>query len=229
MPAAKKHVCITGCSRGLGRALVLGFAARGWVVSGCARSQDALGSLKAVIGEGAVLDRCDVSDDQDVAKFVSKVVDHSGAPDLVVNNAAIINPSAPLWEVSAEQFSDVIDINIKGVASVLRHFIPPMIERGSGILINLSSGWGRGTAPEVAPYCATKYAVEGLTSALAQELPSGLATAAMNPGIINTEMLQSCWAEGASGYEDATSWASRAVPFLVGLDQSCNGQQLTAP
>ena len=106
---------------------------------------------------------------------------------------------------------------------------PAMIEAGRGVIVNMSSGWGRSTAPEVAPYCASKWAIEGLSSALAQELPSGLAAAAFNPGIINTAMLQKCFGSGAAAYHDAGAWAKEAVPFMADLDTSCNGKQLTAP
>jgi len=104
-----------------------------------------------------------------------------------------------------------------------------MIKQGSGIIVNLSSTWGRSVSPEVAPYCASKFAVEGLTQALAQELPNGLAAAPLNPGVINTDMLQSCFADGANNYGTAAEWAKTAVPFLLALDSSCNGKQLTAP
>src|SRR5205807_5285973 len=123
------------------------------------------------------------------------------------NNAALINPNAPLWEVPAEEFSDVIDVNIKGVANMIRHFVPAMIERGSGVIVNFSSGWGRSTSPKVATYCATKWAIEGLTQALSQELPAGMAAIPLNPGIINTDMLQSSFGSSASAYPTAEEWA----------------------
>src|SRR6188474_2906564 len=92
--------------------------------------------------------------------------------------------NAPLWEVPAEDLSNVIGINIKGVTNVIRHFLPAMLKRGNGVIVNFSSGWGRSTDAEVAPYCATKWAIEGLTLAFAQELPSGVAAISLNPGII---------------------------------------------
>ena len=152
---------------------------------------------------------------------------HARAPDLLLNNAALINRNAPLWKVPVQEFSDVIDVNIKGVANVIRHFVPAMIARRSGVIVNFSSGWGRSTDAEVAPYCATKWAIEGLTQALAQELSPGLAAVPLNPGIINTAMLQSCFAGGASNYPTAEEWAKTAVPFLLKLDASNNGEQLT--
>src|SRR6185295_7668060 len=97
------------------------------------------------------------------------------------------NANAPLWRVPVEEFDQVIDVNIKGVANVIRAFLPAMIERGNGVVVNFSSGWGRSTAADVAPYCATKWAIEGLTQALAQELPKGMAAVPVNPGIIDTD------------------------------------------
>ena len=88
-----------------------------------------------------------------------------------MNNAATINRNAPLWKVPAEEFSRVIDVNVKGVVNVIRHLLPAMIERSHGVVVNFSSWWGRSGAAEVAPYCATKWAIEGLTRAMAAELP----------------------------------------------------------
>lgn len=66
-----------------------------------------------------------------------------------VNNAGSINKNNKIWEVPAEEFSAVIDTNVKGTANILRHFLPPMIENKRGIIVNLSSGWGRSAAAEV--------------------------------------------------------------------------------
>ena len=104
-----------------------------------------------------------------------------------------------------------------------------MIGRGSGVIVNFSSGWGRSTDAEVAPYCATKWAIEGLTQALAQELPGGMAAIALNPGIVNTDMLQSCFGGSASAYPTAGEWSKKAVPFLLGLGPKDNGRPLSAP
>jgi NAD(P)-dependent dehydrogenase (short-subunit alcohol dehydrogenase family) len=104
-----------------------------------------------------------------------------------------------------------------------------MLARGSGVIVNFSSGWGRSTSPEVAPYCATKYAVEGLTLALAQELPAGMCAVPLNPGIINTDMLQSCFGADAGSYPTPEKWAQKAVPFLLNLGPKDNGKSLTAP
>jgi NAD(P)-dependent dehydrogenase (short-subunit alcohol dehydrogenase family) len=226
---AAKTIVITGVTRGLGRAMVSEFARQGHTVIGCGRRSKETGDLAAEFGEPHRFSVVDVASDDDVKAWASAALEACSAPDLLLNNAAIINRNAALWTVPAAEFSQVIDINIKGVVNVLRHFVPAMIRRKKGVIVNFSSGWGRSTDGEVAPYCATKWAVEGLTLALSQELPGGLAAVSLNPGIINTEMLQSCFGESAASYPSAAQWARTAVPFLLELGSGHNGQQLTAP
>jgi NAD(P)-dependent dehydrogenase (short-subunit alcohol dehydrogenase family) len=219
-------VVITGVTRGLGRAMAEAFVKHGETVAGCGRSAKAISQLSASLGEPHRFSVVDVTDDDAVAAWAREVVQKLGAPDLLLNNAAIINRNAPLWRVPAKEFSDVIDVNIKGVTNVIRHFLPAMIERGSGVIVNFSSGWGRSTDAEVAPYCATKWAIEGLTQALAQELPSGMAAMPLNPGIIDTDMLRSCFGGSSSAYPGPEQWAKRALPFLLKLGPKDNGQRL---
>ena len=224
-----KRVVITGVSRGLGRAMAEEFIRLGHTVLGCARSAKSIAELRGRFDKPQDFDAVDVASDEKVKAWAKRLLKTPGPPDLLLNNAAIINKNAPLWEVSAEEFDQVIDVNLKGVVNVIRHFVPAMIERGSGVIVNFSSGWGRSTDAEVAPYCATKWAIEGLTQALSQELPSGMAAIPLNPGIINTDMLQSCFGSSASAYPTAEEWAKKAVPFLLGLGPKHNGQSLTAP
>ena len=221
-----KTIVITGVSRGLGRAMAEEFARLGHTVAGCGRSRNELTQLSEKLGQPHQFAAVDVVRDDEVAAWAKAVLSSLGAPDLLLNNAAIINRNAPLWKVPAQEFSDVIDVNIKGVTNVLRHFVPAMIARGSGVIVNFSSGWGRSTSAEVAPYCATKFAIEGLTQALAQELPAGLAAIPLNPGVIDTDMLRSCFGGSASSYPSPQQWAQRAVPFLLKLSPRENGQPL---
>lgn len=222
-----KAVLITGVSRGLGRAMAEEFTRGGHTVLGCGRSARAIQELRKLSGKPHSFDVVDVASDGQVKAWAARLLRSHGPPDLLLNNAAIINKNAPLWKVPADEFDRVMDVNIKGVANVIRHFVPAMIEKGGGVIVNFSSGWGRSTDAEVAPYCATKWAIEGLTQALAQELPGGMAAIPLNPGIINTDMLQSCFGGSASSYPTADQWAKRAVPFLLGLGPKHNGQPLT--
>ena len=229
MPAINKIILITGVSRGCGRAMAEEFIRLGHVVLGCGRSAKEIGQLQRQFHGPNDFAVVDVSSDDQVAAWAKRVLQSHAAPDLLLNNAALINRNAPLWRVPTREFSEVIDVNIKGVANVLRHFVPAMIEQGRGVIVNFSSGWGRSTDAEVAPYCATKWAIEGLTQSLAQELPPGMAAVPLNPGIINTDMLQSCFSGGASSYPTPQEWAKTAVPFLLKLNAADNGKQLTAP
>jgi NAD(P)-dependent dehydrogenase (short-subunit alcohol dehydrogenase family) len=226
---AKKLVLITGVTRGLGRAMVDEFARLGHTVFGCGRSESVIDQLRRQVGSPHEFATVDIASDEEVKAWASRLLSSHGPPDLVLNNAGVINRNARLWEIDAREFSEVIDVNVKGTVNVIRHFVPGMIKRKGGVIVNFSSGWGRSTDAEVAPYCASKWAIEGLTQAFAQELPSGLAVVALNPGIINTEMLQSCFGGSASGYLSPAEWARSAVPFLLKLGPGDSGQQLTAP
>ena len=204
-----------------------GLAARGWRVAGCARNPGGLEAVAAELGPGHFFASVDVVEEDEVQAFCQAARREVGAPDLLLNNAALINEPASLWEISAEDFNRVVDVNIKGVANMLRHAIPVMIDNENGVAVNFSSGWGRSTSPEVAPYCATKWAIEGLTQALAQELPGGVAAVAFNPGVIDTDMLRLAWGEEASAYPGPEEWARVAVPFLEKLGVGDNGGALS--
>ena len=222
-----KVIVITGVSRGLGRALTEGFIRLGHRVLGCGRSEDAIFDFNTLHGPDSRFEVVDVTNDEAVRDWAKHCLNLAGSPHLLINNAALVNRNAPLWKVPASEFSMVIDVNIKGVANVIRHFVPAMIAKRSGVIVNLSSGWGRSTDAEVAPYCATKWAIEGLTKALAQELPKGMAAIPLNPGIVNTDMLRSSFGEQARNYPTAEKWAKTAVPWLLSLGPKDNGISLT--
>lgn len=220
-------VLITGVTRGLGGAMARRFAELGHVVIGCGRSAEGIEKIRKELGTRHRFNVIDVSSDVRVKNWASQVLQAYGPPDLLINNAALVNRNAPLWKVPADEFSTLIDVNIKGVANVLRHFLPAMVDRKSGVIVNISSGWGRGTDAEVAPYCASKWAIEGLTQSLAKELPEGMAAIPLNPGIIDTDMLRSTFGSAAGNYPSADDWAEIAVPFLLKLGKSDNGQPMS--
>jgi NAD(P)-dependent dehydrogenase (short-subunit alcohol dehydrogenase family) len=222
-----KVIVITGATRGLGRALVAAFSAAGHTVVGCGRGDGHVRALRSEFPAPHSFTRVDVTDADGVAAWANDTVAQFGPPDLLVNNAALMNTPAPLWDVPPDEFATVIDVNVKGVFNVVRAFVPEMVKCGRGVIVNLSSGWGRSTAPEVAPYCASKYAVEGLTLALAQELPNGMAAVPLNPGVIDTDMLRQAWSDGASRYQKPADWAKKAAPFLLALGAKDNGRPLS--
>ena len=228
-PPRSRIVAITGVSRGLGAALVDELIRLGHRIVGCARSKERMAAMQREYGAPHDFTAVDVVSLEQVKSWAARILQTHGPPDLLINNAALINRTAPLWQVDPAEFSAVIDVNIKGLAHTIYCFAPAMVARGTGVIVNLSSGWGRSTDAGVAPYCATKWAVEGLTQALAQELPKGMSAVPLNPGIIDTEMLRSCFGESAASYPSAAVWARRAAPFLLKLGPSDNGRPLTVP
>jgi NAD(P)-dependent dehydrogenase (short-subunit alcohol dehydrogenase family) len=144
---SSKKIVITGATRGIGRALAETWIAQGHTVVGCGRSADLVKHFSQKYPGPHRFDTLDVSDPVAVATWCQTVLDHLGPPDLLINNAAIIGENRPLWEVPTEQFSQVVDVNIKGVFYVIKGLVPAMIEADHGVIVNLSSGWGRSTSP----------------------------------------------------------------------------------
>ena len=222
-----KRIVITGVTRGLGSAMAEGFAQLGHSVLGCGRSVKHVEELGQTLKGPHDFQAVDVSDYSQVKAWATRLLEAGDAPDLLINNAALMNRTGPLWEVEPDDFHALVDVNISGVYHVIRAFTPAMIKRGSGVIVNFSSGWGRSTSPDVAPYCATKWAIEGLTRSLAQELPNGLAAVPLNPGIIDTDMLRAAWGDGASAHPGPEKWAARAVPVILGLTPADNGRPMS--
>jgi NAD(P)-dependent dehydrogenase (short-subunit alcohol dehydrogenase family) len=220
-------IVLTGVTRGLGRALAEEFIQGGHTVIGCGRSGEAIFDLRMKHAAPHDFSVVDVALDNKVAIWAAKVLEQDSAPDFLINNAGIMNRLAPIWEQDDREFSKLVDVNIRGIANVLRHFVPAMVAKKKGVIVNLSSGWGRSVAPEVGPYCMSKWAVEGLTKTLAEELPKGMAAVPLNPGVIDTDMLRACWADGAASYPKAEAWAKIAAPFILRLNQKDNGRSLS--
>lgn len=220
-------IVITGVTRGLGRALAEEFIRGGHTVIGCGRSGEAIFDLRMSHAAPHDFSVVDVALDNKVAIWAAKVLENEAPPDLLINNAAVMNRLSPVWEQDDREFTKLVDVNIRGVANVLRHFVPAMVAKKKGVIVNLSSGWGRSVSPDVGPYCMSKWAIEGLTKALAEELPTGMAAVPLNPGVIDTDLLRSCWADGAGSYPKADAWAKTAAPFILKLGARQNGQSVT--
>ncbi len=219
-------ILLTGATRGLGRSLVDRFVERHCTVW---RSRDHVEKLRKAYGSPHDFEAVDVSEEADVIRWIQRLLKEYGPPDLVINNAALMNKLAPLWEVSASEMEQLMRVNVLGVAHVIRHVVPGMIKKGRGVIVNLSSGWGRSTSAEVAPYCASKYAIEGLTKALADELPDGLSAVPLNPGIIDTDMLRTCFQDSAGHYPDADHWSHGAADYILALGPTDSGLSRTIP
>ena len=222
-----KKIVITGVTRGLGRALAEEFIRGGHTVIGCGRGAEGILELRFAHPAPHDFSAVDVTAPVKVALWAERVIGIHGAPDILINNAGAMNRPAPLWEIQPEDFARVLDVNVKGAANVIRAFAPEMVKAGRGVIVNFSSGWGRSVSPEVAPYCASKWAVEGLTRALAGELPAGMAAVPLNPGIIDTSMLRQCWADDAASHEKPAAWAPRAAKVILGIGPGDNGRPMS--
>ena len=189
-----------------------------------ARSAEAFkGAGKQIKTESLFLP-LDVTEPPTVESFALEVKDAFGPPNLLVNNAGLINHNAPLTQISPEEFASVLAVNLGGIHNMIRSFVPIMEKRGQGIIANFSSYWGQSTAADVGPYCATKWGVEGLTRSLAQELSDQMAAVAFNPGVVNTDMLRSTFGDQALDYESPKEWAIRAVTRLEMLTPEDSGK-----
>ena len=222
-------IVITGVTKGLGRALAEQYIHLDHTVIGCGRNIETITEMKTDFPVSTNFQVVNIDDHQQVQDWAKNILSRFGAPDFLLNNAGIINRNSTLWNIPETEFSKVIDTNIKGVYYTIKEFLPSMIKVKKGIVVNFSSGWGRSTSPEVAAYCSTKWAIEGLSKSLAQEIPKGMACVALNPGVIDTDMLRSCWGKNASAYIKPKNWASKAAPYILRINEKDNGASLTAP
>ncbi len=225
-----KSVIITGVTQGLGRAMVDRFHELGWNIYGCGRSKDKIEELKKQYSKIHDFQVIDVSDSQQVNNWANYILNTHTAPDIIINNASIVNQNAQLWKITAQEFENVMNVNVNGVVNVIRTFVPAMVARKEGIIINMSSSWGREGEAELAPYCASKFAIEGITKSMALELPHGMAVVALDPGgSISTPMLKSCAPQYINESPTPETWSHKAIEYILNITIDKNGDSLTCP
>ena len=162
-------VLITGASSGIGRATAEVFARKGWNVAATARNP----VDESIWGRpgNTISPKLDVTDEASIASAVAATLERFGAIDVVVNNAGY-GLFGPVEGTTSEQLEAVFRTNVFGTANVIRQVLPHMRRRRSGVIVNVSSVAGRVGIPYLAPYNATKFAVEGLSESLRFELES---------------------------------------------------------
>jgi short-subunit dehydrogenase len=174
-PLEEAVVAVTGASSGIGHAAALRFARRGSSLALCARSQPALDSVaRECEAAGAmVLTRSlDVADEDAVEAFAAATVERFGRLDVWVNNAGVI-AYGEFLAIPSDVFRRVLETNLMGQVHGARSALPRFGSQGSGVLINMSSVWGRVSTPQVTPYVASKYAVRAFSECIRSELPEG--------------------------------------------------------
>jgi NAD(P)-dependent dehydrogenase (short-subunit alcohol dehydrogenase family) len=184
---------VTGASKGLGKQMAESLAEAGATVALVARSGDLLEGVRAGItsrGGKAYAVVGDVSVEADVSAITKQVLEQAGAPDILINNAGI-NLRKPLHEFSLEEWRRVMSINLDGPFLCTRAFIPGMMEKKFGRIINVASTMAHVALPHRSAYSASKCGLLGMTKALALELASYNITAnAISPGPFATELNQ---------------------------------------
>jgi len=186
-----KVVVITGGAKGIGFADAKLFLQRGAKVAICDLWEKELISAKKTLKKyGEVFARAaDIRKEKAVVKFVKEVIAHYGRLDVLINNAGILPSRADFSEQSPSVIDDVIDTNLKGILYMTRAVINHMINKKSGIIINMSSVAGIEGYAEMAVYCATKFGIRGFSEALDEEVSGqGIKVYSICPGPVKTDL-----------------------------------------
>ena len=187
-----KVVVVTGASSGIGAALALAFARAGAELGICARRPDPLHAVRdaaAALGRRCHAEALDLRRFESVRLFASHVLAVFGRVDVLVNNAGVLGPRAPLAEFPVEAWGPVLEANVNGVFHTVRAFVPSMLRAGRGSVVTVTSGVGRDAKPRWGAYGVSKFAVEGLGLGLAAEVAgTGVRSNLVNPGPTRTPM-----------------------------------------
>lgn len=184
------NVIVTGGGDGIGRAIADRFLASGARVHICDVDPDRVDEANAA-NPSLRASLADVADPGAVSRFVDDASGWMGPVDVLVNNAGISGPRAPLEDLTDGDWDGVIRVNLYGMFHTMRCVVPGMKKRGSGVVINVSTGSVRTIPVERSVYNVSKAAVEGLTRTMARELgPFGIRVNAIQPGMVNNERMR---------------------------------------
>jgi NAD(P)-dependent dehydrogenase (short-subunit alcohol dehydrogenase family) len=187
----ERVVLVTGASSGIGRATAVAFASAGARVALVARRRAELEALAGEMGaaETAVLPT-DVTDRTAVRACFEAAVERFGRIDIVVNNAGILRP-APVLDIDAADLDAMLRVNLFGALFVMQEAVRRMLAQEDGVVVNVASLAGRRGVSPLGAYCATKFALVGLTEALREELVGrNVHIALVEPGVVETPMVQ---------------------------------------
>ncbi|MFY0615584.1 MAG: SDR family oxidoreductase [Hyphomicrobiaceae bacterium] len=224
-----KVTIVTGASRGIGAATAKAFAmARAQVVLAARSNSDIEGIADGIRSHGgqAIAVKCDVASYRDVQNVVDQALAAFGKIDFLVNNAGVIDPVARLAESDPDAWSRVADINYKGVYYGLRATIPVMLQQGSGVIVNISSGAATSPLEGWSHYCSTKAAVLMLTKCVDNEYREhGIRCVGLSPGTVATDMQVAIKASGINPVSQLDTsvhiqadWVAQAVLWLCSDD-----------
>ncbi|WP_337031141.1 3-ketoacyl-ACP reductase [Paenibacillus illinoisensis] len=190
-PIAGKVALITGAGRGIGRAIAIAFAQEGIHVGLVGRTLENLQKVKEELkpyNVNVAIAAADVTDLDSITAAVESVRGELGAIDILINNAGI-GKFGGFMELTPEEWTNIIDVNVKGVYYTTRAVLPEMMERNTGDIINISSTAGQKGAPLTSAYTASKAAVNGLTESLMLEVrKKNIRVTALTPSTVATDM-----------------------------------------
>ncbi|TKK66611.1 3-oxoacyl-ACP reductase FabG [Ilyomonas limi] len=183
-----KIAIVTGGGSGIGLAIAEKFVANNITTVVIGRDEQKLHAAREKLGDLCVPMPCDLNDLTAILPLVKKIVEQFGRIDILVNNAGI-NQKKDFTEVTNEEFQRILLTNVTAVFVLSREVVKCMLEKGSGVIINISSMASQYGIPKVIAYTASKSAIEGMTKAMATELsPKGIRVNCIAPGFIATAM-----------------------------------------
>lgn len=214
---------VTGASAGIGREICLVLAEQGWELIALARRGERVEALAEEIralGRRALPLALDLTDREAVAALPGRLPSDWAEVDLLVNNAGLALGVDPLQAGNPAEWDQVLDTNVRALLSLVRHFVPGMVERGRGQVINLGSVAGRQSYPGGAVYCASKAAELALSRSLAMDLvATPVRVCSVDPGLVETEFSQVRFrgdkARAAQVYQDIQPLTPRDVAEAV--------------
>jgi len=187
--AAGRTAVVTGGGNGLGAAIARHLVADGARVVLVGRRPGPLAATAEGLGGAARVEVCDVADPDAVAALADRLAGEEVS--VLVNNAGIAGPVAPLTEIAPHEWDEVFAVNVRGVYLMCRAFLPGMVARGAGDVVNIASVSGKRPLTRRTPYCASKMAVIGLTSTLAFEVgEAGVRVNAVSPGPVEGDRME---------------------------------------
>ncbi len=217
-------VIITGASRGIGAEAAKAFAAEGAQVALLARNSEAIADLAGEIGAKALAIPCDVSRYWEVEAAVTAAQKAFGRLDVLIGNAGVIEPIAPLAEADPDAWGHVIDINLKGIFYGMRATLPIMLSQGGGTLITISSGAAYNALEGWSHYCTAKAGALMLTQSVHREYGQrGIRMLGLSPGTVATQMQREIKASGINpvaqlNWEDhiPPEWPAKTLVWMCG-------------